>query len=720
MECPLISGQQELLRSRFPLFDSERTAPLFAVDQPDDGRKMVQGQEQFPVIRMRSGVWWYPDRANRPHVKDSTAPMKSQSAGQGQRPFTVVNQDAAEVVVVEGEGHITALASVGLAESMGLVCVGGVNAVARKGARQQLLDTFKGKAVRLMLDPDEAGQAATTKAARAVLEAGAARVAMVLPEHLPTSWQQGMDVEDWLATFPDAELALGSTIQLLGQTTWADTVEEVKEQELLTEWVQSGRITVPGDPLPALVVMTYDEAADKAGLAVLAPEDLGHDGEVTVSGDKALAGYPDRAAERVEAKARVWRILESWRYGRHIYKPDTSEAVRHYLQCRTLVLPPPPADEPMASVALWCALRDFMGRWVHLSATRYYDLLSAYILMSWRLHDAKFEHVPYLRFYGPSGSGKGRALTVIRLLLWHSYRTQPTSSNIHRIVDAWGDISLVLDEFHLDRGRSDTSKDNLVDLLNLGNERGQGTTRFDKDARGRMTMTHYNLFGVKVFAGYTSDDHEGLARRTVNVPMRVMRHDQLPPDMVLPQLPAEFYANAEVLRGHLLAWRGRKLPLGAPDATSDRAKALTAEAGMAVHEAFWPLVEMVPVGMNQELANIMECAKDRADAATDARHTSQESMLLEAITTVNETAGVDLSGSRFIPTAEVAIYLRAEHNHQVSTSMLGKELTKLGFRPTKHQQRRGFLLLSSPQLQELFDRYGLDMPSSSSPADPPL
>ena len=166
MECPLISGQQELLRSRFPLFDSGRTAPLFAVDQPDEGQKLVQGQGQFPVIRMRSGVWWYPDRANRPHVKDSTAPMKSQSAGKGQRPFTVLNHDAAELVVVEGEGHITALASVGLAESMGLVCAGGVNAIARKGVKQQLVDAFKDKAVRLLLDPDEAGQAATTKAAR--------------------------------------------------------------------------------------------------------------------------------------------------------------------------------------------------------------------------------------------------------------------------------------------------------------------------------------------------------------------------------------------------------------------------------------------------------------------------------------------------------------------------------------------------------------------------
>lgn len=719
MDCSLTSGQQGILHSRFSLFDPARSASLFAVDQPDDGVKMVQGQRPFPVIRMRSGVWWYPDRANRPHVKDSTAPMKSQAAGKGQRPFTVANLDAAELVVVEGEGHITALTSVGLADSMGLVCVGGVNALARTGGKQQLANTFSSKAVRLFLDPDEAGQAATTKAARAILEAGAARVAMVLPEHLPSSWHTGADVEDWLSTFDDAELALGAVIQLLGQTTWADTVEEIKEQELLTELVQSSRIRVQGDTLPALVVMTYDEAADQTGLAVLAPEGLGHDGELNEQQEAALIKYGDQA-EAAEVKARVWRILESWRYGRRLFKPDTSEAVLHYLRCRTLVLPPPPADNPMSSVELWQAIRGFMGRWVHLSATKYYDLLVAYILMSWRLHDALFEHVPYLRFYGPSGSGKGRALAVIRLLLWHSYRTQPTSSNIHRIVDAWGDISLVLDEFHLDRGHSDTSKDNLVDLLNLGNERGQGTTRFDKDARGRMTMTHYELFGVKVFAGYTSDDHEGLARRTVNVPMRVMRHDQLPQDMVLPQLPSEFYAAAEVLRGQLLAWRGRKLPLGAPDATSVRAKVLTAEAGMAVHEAFWPLVEMVPAGMDAELANLMECARSRADAATQARHTSQESMLLEAIVAVNDMHGADLEGSRFIPTAEVAVYLRAEHNYQVSTAMLGKELTKLGFRPIKSRQRRGFLLANSAQVQELFDRYGLDMPSGSVTGKPAL
>lgn len=643
----LLAEQLSGLQARFRHFDADRTAKLFHPDQPPGGLRTVKGQGEFPAVRMRNGTWWYYDRENRPSRlrKDGTVegPMKSQ-APQGSWELLWDTLDTAEGLLVEGEGHLVALVSIGFT---GVVCAGGVNRLLANSpaARQKRADAFKGRAHRTMFDHDEAGQAAARKVARKLYDAGATKVAIVPVQPWPTGW----DLEDWLASFDDPQLALGELVELLGRTEWA-SAEELDSQEESSRLVQSERIYISGSQPPMLAVMVYEEASRKAQLAVFGPPDIGSDGALTQQESKALQRYGDQS---FDATASAWRVLDSWRCNGVLYRPDVGGDTLTYLQNRQLVLCPPPT-EPGPSERLFTDIREFQERWVEMDPQDY-NVTTAYVLLTYRLEDAQFPYCPYLRFYGPPGTGKGRALAVLRHLCWRSLGSQPTDSNLHRLVEYFGDVSLAFDEFHLDRGMSRESQERMIDTLNLGNDRTQGKIRVEKDARGRMTVRIFRLFGPKMFAGYGHDEHESLARRTVNIHMR--KRD-VPDSMNLFALPEEFYRDAEQLRGRLLGWRAEKLALGMPDPSGPRAKALLKAAGADTGQVFWPLVEMVPAGMGPELRDVLDRAALRREHAREAREVSEDAYLLAAVAElVEEGRGHAVDGGLFVTAEDIAEHL---------------------------------------------------------------
>ncbi len=701
------------LLARFRHLNLEKCGTLFHVDQPADGLFTIDGRK-YPGVLMRNGAKWFYDRDQRPTNK-SGQPLKAK-APSGMRRVLFDTLEPAELLVVEGEGHAVAVCSIGL---KGVLAVGGVNTllVNKPNAREHRRQVFQGKSVRLLFDPDEAGQAAVMKAARSVLESGAVRVAVVMPEALPESWLRGMDVEDWLAAFDTHEAATVGLMQLLGGISWDDAKDSGDEDEEHEVRVQSARLFMKDESDPVLVVMVYDEEEHKPGLAVFGPQDAGHDGELTEKQQHALNEYPDRAAtEEVDHRARAWRIMDTWRCGSRHYVPDTSPAVLTYLENRTLVLPSPPFDGADTSEQLWKDTRAFMHQWVRLEEPLY-DVLVAYVLLTYRLQDARFDVIPYLRFYGPPATGKGRALDVMRSLCWRSFASQPTPDNIHRLVEYFGDITLIFDEFHLDRGLSKDAQDRLIDALNLGNRRGQGRIRVEKDARGNMVLKHFDLFGLKVFAGYGHDEHESLARRTLNVEMRPR---SVPESMSLFALPPEFYQQAALLRGRLLAWRGRKLALGMPSPSSNRAKWLLREVGADTGQVFWPLLEMVPASMEAELENLMSCALGRKAGTQAAREVSEESYLLDAVVQLYDENRMHQleDGTWFITTED--IYERAVQRAPLQQNMVAKKLQALGLEHTRHRvdtaagiraKRGGVVLrLTDTNLAQVLNRYGLEWP----------
>lgn len=713
---------KDALRARFQHLNLGKCGALFHVDQPDDGLYLYSGDgKKYPAVLMRNGAWWFYDRDDRPKrpPEKGGGPLKTK-APSGTRRLLFDTLEPAELLVVEGEGHAVACCSAGL---KGVVVAGGVNTllVNRPQAREHRRQVFQGKSARLLFDPDEAGKAAVAKAARSLLDAGAVRVAIVMPEALPDTWGPGMDVEDWLGSFASPEAATVALMQLLGGTTWDDAKDPEDGAKDYEVHVQSERLPLKGDPDPVLVVMVYDEEERKPSLAVFGPEDLGRDAALTEQQQRALGEYGD--VERADRRARAWCVMDTWRCGHTVYQPDASPAVMKYLEHRTLVLPSPPHEGADTSEQLWHDARAFMRRWVELDEPLY-DVLVAYVLLTYRLQDAQFEIIPYLRFYGPPATGKGRALDVMRVLCWRSFSSQPTADNIHRLVEYFGDITLIFDEFHLDRGLSKDAQDKLVDTLNLGNKRGQGKIRVEKDPRGNLMLKHHDLFGLKVFAGYGHDEHESLARRTLNVEMRPR---EVPESMSLFQLPQEFYQQAAALRARLLTWRGRKLHLGTPDSASPRAKLLLRKVGAATGQVFWPLLEMVPASMEAELANLMDCAMGRKAGTQAAREVSEEAYLLDAVTQLWDEGRVHRleDGTWFLTTED--IYERAVQRAAVQQNMVAKRLQALGLTHSRHRvdthagikAKRGGVVLNEndAKLVQVFGRYGLEWPRQAGGED---
>lgn len=705
------------LRRRFRHYDPERCAPYFHPEQPATMTHEVAGQGAFPAALLANSAWWFYDPERRPLTKPDAqgkrAPMKVQVGHKDLRRIIYDTLDPPELLLVEGELHALAACSVGYD---GVLVAGGTQTILGRSAtaKDHLRRLVEGKAVRILFDADEPGRKAAPKVAQALLQAGAAKVAVVEPP-----FPAGKDLDQWLAGFDDPRRALGELSQALGRAEWR-TAEQVKEggwdQEV--ELVQSERLYLPGDPVPVLVVMTWQEATREAGLAVFGPEDLPTEPpEVertptspSVTHDAPEPTQPVGDATHEVGAARGWHLLERWAHGGKVYTPDVSGDQEQVLADHTLVLPPPPSTGPDTSERLWHDLRAFMQQWVAVP-TLFYESMVAYALMTWRLDDAGFPYVPYLRFYGPPGSGKGRALDVMRMVCWRSLGAKPRATNLHRTVEYYGDVTMLIDEFHLDRGMSKEHAQDLLDLLNQGHKRSERLIRVDTVRGGGMEVRSFPIFGPKIFAGYGHDEEEAFARRTVSVPMGDVAVSK---PMQVFALPPEFYSDAEELRARLLSWRARKLVLGMPSATSDRAVALRDRVGFEVGQTFWPLVEMVPGSMPDELEAVMECASIRKQSTAGARQASDEATMLEELVATYESGHFEeVPGGRFVTMRDV--YERLEGRLQgMSVTRLGRELKKLGLRHRRRRvggrQRAGILLADDESTQRVMQRYGIEWP----------
>lgn len=697
----------EALKARFPHFDPEACAPLFADDQEEKGLFPIEGQGSFPGVRMENGSIWFYDPEHRPRrhnrAGDDIGPMKTR-APFGERRLLCSDRSATEMLFVEGEGHLVALVSIGV---RGVVACGGVNVFQSQAgwAVEELRNLVTGKRVRLAFDFDQAGQRASGEVMRRLLECGATRVAALPPQE---DWQQGWDVEDWLASFDSAAAAYGELMRRIGSLEWLDAAAQAEaddaEQALPEHHVRTERIPLEAEDLPAVVVTIYDEEAKRLDLAVIGPaSDVPEEEHDSVRHD----AEPESEESGL---SNGWRVIEAWLHDGERYIPDERGAMLSNIQRGTMVLPAPPAEEYGTSESLWGEVKDFVRGWLALRDADYYDILAAYAFMSYRLFDAQFPYVPYLRFHGPSGTGKGRALSVMKSLCCWSLDGQPSSDNLHRIVEYYGEITLCIDEFHLDRGLSREAMERIIDTLNLGNDLQKVKLRCDNTHEG-MVVNAYHLFGPKIFAGYGYDEHESLARRTVNIDMAGV---DVPLAMDIFALPPRFYKDAYQIRRKLMAWRGAKYGLGLPDPEGDRARRLHKQAGREVGQIFWPLLEMVPNGMPEAEEAVLKAAVLRRENTKATRGVADESFMLEnGFTNRTELAYSDGRGSLFFPTNEAAEAI------DLGTAFFARQMKRIGL---QHIRRRlgdradsnpvgGFLLNGSVKEIAIFDRYGVTHPS---------
>jgi hypothetical protein len=284
----------------------------------------------------------------------------------------------------------------------------------------------------------------------------------------------------------------------------------------------------------------------------------------------------------------------------------------------------------------------------------------------------------------------------MRFTCWKAHTTQPTSANLHRVTDYFGNFTLLIDEFHPSRGKTNSQVQELVDILNMSFQRSANMVRMDRDAAGNLTPNMYRVFGPKIFTSYECDEDEAFARRAIVVPTGTV---PVPKEMVRPQLPPEAKEEARALRGRLLAWRGRKLAAGLPELDGSSWKCLLEAAGAETGQVFWPLLEMVPRAHEEAAKNLVAVASMRRDATFQVRYASDDAYILDFFAGLWEAGSFHRVGDGwFISTREIISELPSSRT--LNAGSVGRTLKQLGLQHCTRRfelggqsyQRKGFLV----------------------------
>jgi hypothetical protein len=286
-------------------------------------------------------------------------------------------------------------------------------------------------------------------------------------------------------------------------------------------------------------------------------------------------------------------------------------------------MPAPPAavgtDEQ-----IWDQVVGFLKRWLTLSDESYYDVIAAWILLSWRYVDMESQSVPLLRFAGKSGSGKTDALKCVHNLSFLSRWFRFTPDNLHRVANAWPDGVFMVDEFHLDRGRDKASNERQGDQASSSCDALAHEARFN-GRTGEVDIISMHCMWAA--GGYRADESENLARRGLVIPTK-----KVPEARGLKKFPPKFFQQAEDLRSQLLTWRFRHVTDIEPDSQeSELSKRLDAAVGTMIGQAFWPLVLMVPAGRPEALDRILKYGTARRKLVNESVEHGEAAHILSIV-----------------------------------------------------------------------------------------
>lgn len=129
-----------------------------------------------------------------------------------------------------------------------------------------------------------------------------------------------------------------------------------------------------------------------------------------------------------------------------------------------------------------------------------------------------FSAVPYLFFWGTAGSGKTRALEVLRELVFRPYFTAaPSPALVFRALHAYGGTFLLDEAEKLKTVAADPSVQELLALLQAGYRRGAAASRLEP-AGETFKPVSFQVFGPKALASVTGPPPV-LATRCITIPM---------------------------------------------------------------------------------------------------------------------------------------------------------------------------------------------------------
>jgi hypothetical protein len=415
----------------------------------------------------------------------------------------------------------------------------------------------------------------------------------------------------------------------------------------------------------------------------------------------SFAVLPDMGlAEMVHDPAEGKTRFAVWQEGQVRYEDRLTvgeKLLRPYAPDNTLVqtevvLFPSRADPYDSEPALVQDLRDFIHRYVDL--TPFFETLAAYyVLFSW-VYDS-FNELPYLRVKGDAGSGKTRFLMTVGSLCYKPIFASGAStvSPLFRTLDLFRG-TLVIDEGDF---RFSDEKAEVIKILNNGNARGFPVLRTEVVGNQReFSPRAYQVYGPKLVATRSLFQDRALESRCLTEELggRRLRSD------VPINLPAEFRAEAQMLRNKLLMFRFRTY--GKPSADPNLVDP-TIEPRL--NQVFVPLLSVIDdEDARRELREVLHGYQRQlvADRGLDA-----EAQVLEVIHDLHLAMGdADLS-LRDITNHFIERYAQ-DMEHKITPKWVGGLIRKrLGL----HTLRRmdGFVIPVSetPKLEQLSEKYGL-------------
>jgi hypothetical protein len=395
----------------------------------------------------------------------------------------------------------------------------------------------------------------------------------------------------------------------------------------------------------------------------------------------------------------VWQLVGEWKHSGVTYRPKIHPDLREMVVDRQFILPAPP--EPHGGhEALWEDVGAYLRHWIVLPSPEDYDVLVAYAFVTYVIYGERaFDFCPYLRFFGPPGSGKTWVFDVLRRICYRALSGRGTSGNLHRMIDFYGPAALTMDELHLDKCSSE-ERQNYHDILAQGSERSGAVFRCEGTNHEPM---RFKVFGPKICAGYGADEHEALARRTISIDMRAVPEDGY---IVRVAIPKAMDEQAYRLRARLLDWRiAWKAPASDEANENSLVQKLAQVGGAEVAKYCWPLLA---VAAPSAAESILTVASRRRAATRESRHVSIEAVVLDALARLAVPRD---DGRCFVASEQVAGAL----NEQVKlgVTMVGAMLSKLGFRSARRRvegSKPKWGVVVAPEHAGIFGRYGIGWP----------
>jgi len=298
---------------------------------------------------------------------------------------------------------------------------------------------------------------------------------------------------------------------------------------------------------------------------------------------------------------------------------------------------------------LWSEVKRFI--YEHMDVSEGYDVLTAWVLMSWV--PERWKAVPYLFFFGPKGSGKSRALEILGAIGFRPFLTgSATLAAIFRLIEMWH-ITLFLDETEIYMKKDYRDVQNL---LNTGYRRGWPTVRVEENREGERIPVQFDTFGPKALAG-TKELLDTLKSRCVVFGMSKAIRD------IRDEIDEEW---AQSLREKLLMYRFRIL---AKKELSEKPKLFKGR----LRELFDPLIIVAPL---TEKNPIIQQAKKIEGDLKEEEEMSLESIVFKAIMKVyQETQEEKL----LISDISKIVNEKLEVDEMVTNITVGMTAKRLGF-----------------------------------------